>query len=99
MIIKNCKLVSLITFGFAKGITIYPFVLFKSEPSETDLIHEQIHLKQQKELFVLFFYIWYLVEFLLKGYYGISFEKEAYHNETNTSYLTSRRIFSFINYL
>jgi hypothetical protein len=94
IIIKNTRLVSIITFGFAFGITLYPFILFKGEPTKYDINHEKIHLQQQKELLVIGFYIWYFIEWCFKGYRNISFEKEAYDNESNLDYLSHRKIWN-----
>lgn len=77
-----------------KAITIYPFVFYKGDkPSSETINHENIHGEQQKELLLIGFYIIYLIEYLLKGYYNISFEKEAYSNENNNNYLENRKIF------
>ena len=97
MIIKNSKLVKKITFGFAYGITIWPFILFSDEPSEIDINHEKIHLKQQVELWLIGFYLWYGLE-AFKGYFNNHFEKEAYSNERNLDYLKTRKRFSFLKY-
>ena len=67
----------------AKGfnaITHWPFVFYKRD-SETMRRHEKIHGAQQKELLLVFFYLIYFIEWIFKGYRGISFEKEAYTNE------------------
>lgn len=47
--------------------------------------HEAIHTVQMKEMLYIFFYFWYLVEWLVKlfrygrnAYENISFEREAY---------------------
>lgn len=70
--------------------------------------HEKVHLKQQQELLIIPFYIWYLIEWLLrcllyldtyKAYQNISFEREAYVNEKNMGYLGGRKPFSFIGYI
>ena len=69
--------------------------------------HEKIHTKQQSEMFLVFFYLWYLIEYLIriiqykevrKAYRNISFEREAYSNERNLKYLEHRKPFSFIQY-
>ncbi|MBR3456264.1 MAG: hypothetical protein IKH26_13200 [Bacteroidaceae bacterium] len=66
--------------------------------------HEKIHTAQMLELLVVFFYLWYVVEWLvrylkvrdgMKAYYLIGFEREAYANERNMNYLKTRRLFSF----
>lgn len=63
--------------------------------------HEEIHTEQMKELGYIFFYIIYLIEWIYRlfqyrfnnkeAYRNISFEKEAYYNEYNLSYLASRK--------
>ena len=72
------------------------------------LIHEEIHSRQQKEMLVVFFFLWYGLEFLFrliqyrnwdKAYRNISFEREAYANQNNTGYLSERRKFAWFNYL
>jgi len=72
------------------------------------LNHEKIHLKQQLELLILPFYLWYILEFVFRfiqyrnwqtAYKNISFEKEAYLNEGNLHYLNERRFWRFLKYL
>ncbi|MFC4722307.1 hypothetical protein ACFO5O_08240 [Geojedonia litorea] len=93
------------------AITIFPFVFVKHKllMSDKNLInHERIHLKQQLELLILPFFIWYSLEFLLRlalyknwnlAYKNIAFEREAYQNESNQEYLNSRTFWGFIKYL
>lgn len=70
--------------------------------------HEHIHLQQQKEMLLIFFYLWYGIEFLIgyakyrsrmQAYRNISFEREAYANQGNANYLNERCFWSFIKYL
>ena len=70
--------------------------------------HERIHTAQQRELLFLPFYILYGIEWLIRliqyrnrdiAYMNISFEREAYANDRNLSYLANRRIFSWLHYL
>ena len=79
------------------GITLYPFGIFiKDEIPDTITIqHEEIHWCQQKEMLVLPFYILYLIEYIFKGYYEISFEVEAYQNQFNKDYLKTRKHYSW----
>lgn len=78
---------------------------FESEGfAATTLNHESIHTEQIKELGYIFFYIWYLIEWLLRlpfgnAYYNISFEREAYANEKNKKYLQTRKRYSFLKYM
>ncbi len=93
------------------GITLYPFVFLKYEQqkqNEVLLNHERIHIIQQKELLVLFFYIWYVIEFFIRllvcknwsiAYKNISFEQEAYNNQPNLMYIQKRPIWAFLRYI
>lgn len=93
------------------GLAIYPFIFLKNRSlSKNDILinHEKIHLKQQVELLIVFFFLWYVVEFLIhlirtlnwnKAYKSISFEQEAYNNEENPNYLLDRKFWSFIKYI
>lgn len=93
------------------GITIFPFVFLKHKDLKNDLVlinHEKIHLRQQLELLIFLFYFLYLLEFVFRliqyrnwytAYKNISFEREAYINQTDTNYLKNRKLWSFINYI
>lgn len=99
----------LIPKGF-RGITLFPFIIV----SEHDLTknpvminHEKIHIRQQVEMLILPFFIWYGFEFLIKyfkhkdknfAYKNISFEREAYINEKDLNYLKKRSFWNFLNY-
>lgn len=70
--------------------------------------HEKIHLKQQIEMLVIIFFIWYGIEFLfrlfitrnwMKAYFSVSFEREAYGNEKNLTYLRDRKFWNFLKYI
>lgn len=70
--------------------------------------HERIHTAQQRELLFVPFYIIYLIEWLIRllqyrhwkqAYYNISFEREAYANGNDLTYLDRRRHYAFLNYL
>ncbi|RDK83790.1 hypothetical protein C8D94_1063 [Marinirhabdus gelatinilytica] len=72
------------------------------------LNHERIHILQQAELLVVFFYIWYGAEFFVRwfqyknkyvAYRNISFEREAYANEKDLDYCKRRSFFGFIGYI
>ncbi|WP_223033702.1 hypothetical protein [Hanstruepera marina] len=99
----------LVPKGFS-GITIYPFVLVKNKELKHNVVfvnHERIHLRQQQELLVVLFYVWYILEFLIRlllyrkwhlAYRNISFEREAYGKEKDLDYLQSRPFWNFIIY-
>ncbi len=93
------------------AVTIYPFIFLKNPDLKKDIVllnHENIHLAQQKELLWLPFFVWYLVEYIIKwlyyrqaylAYKNISFEREAYYFEHHVGYLHNRRPFSFIKFI
>lgn len=82
-------------FGRFRAITHYPLgVYYKRYITLKTVNHESIHWQQQKELLIVFFYIIYAIEWLFKGYRGVSFEKEAYKNESNFDYLENRKRFA-----
>ena len=95
--------------GF-RGLTFYPFVFLADKDdklNEVFINHEKIHIRQQLELLIVPFYLWYFIEYLIrllqfrnrkKAYYSISFEKEAYANEKDLEYLKSRSFWRFLRY-
>ncbi|WP_149304929.1 hypothetical protein [Pareuzebyella sediminis] len=92
------------------GLSLWPFIFLKNNDLKEDIVlinHERIHLRQQQELLIVFFYIFYFMEWVVrcmlyfdtyKAYQNMSFEKEAYNNEKNLAYLKERKPFSFIKY-
>jgi len=101
--------VSFITFGWAAGITLAPFGVYIKEKYLTDkrmINHESIHWKQQLEMLIIFFYLWYVIEWIIrifvngsKAYKSLSFEREAYQNDDNLEYLKTRKRFSWLKYI
>lgn len=101
-LLKNTKI---------SGITLFPFILLRKKEYRQNKIlinHEKIHIRQQMELLIIPFYIWYLSEYYIKylkyknpesAYRNISFEREAYDNDQNLNYLKKRKFWSFIKYL
>lgn len=95
----------------ANGMALFPFILVKKPDYKHDfelLNHEKIHLVQQIELLILPFYVFYLLNYLVNrfkfknhfdAYYHIVFEKEAYKNEGDKTYLQKREWFAWISYL
>jgi hypothetical protein len=85
------------------------FLSDKKDKSHTVLLnHERIHIRQQVELLIVFFFVWYFVEYLTRliqyknrreAYYNISFEREAYANEKDLDYLKKRSFWNFLKYL
>ena len=99
-----------IPFGCFTAVTIGPWIFVNSKKKLSDKLfrHECIHVKQAQELGYIGFYIIYLIEFLIrviiirrmyKAYMNISFEQEAYDNETVDDYLDTRSKYSWMKYL
>lgn len=87
--------------GSIRGMALFPFILVKRNYTHDPTLvnHEKIHLRQQLELLLVFFYLAYVVEWLFKGYEGISFEREAHENEKDLGYLKSRGFWRFLKYI
>lgn len=93
------------------GLTLWPFIIVKEHSYKEDAVlinHEKIHLKQQLELLVLFFYLWYVSELIIRtllymntyrAYRNISFEREAYAHENDLGYKERRTPYRFLNYV
>lgn len=93
------------------GISLWPFIILKRKELKLDKIfinHEKIHLRQQIEFLVIPFYLWYLLEYVIRiiqyrsgreAYRNISFEREAYANEKDLDYLRKRPFWRFFRYL
>ena len=110
IIIYNDKILKRLSiFINIGGITIYPFIILKEKNKKQGVnklvVHESIHIKQAEELLVLPFYILYVLEWLVKslihksfkkGYYNISFEREAYSNQYNKEYISKRKKYQWI---
>ena len=98
-----------VPFFWVEAMAFFPFVFLKRKsPSPKLLNHECIHLRQQLEMGLILFYIWYLAEYFVGliqykkhylAYLSISFEREAYMNEKNFEYLNQRKFWAFLGYL
>lgn len=100
----------LIPKGYS-GMALFPFILLKEQRDVSNSImlqHEKIHLRQQLELLILPFFIWYGIEYFIRilqyknmhlAYRNISFEREAYANESQNNFLQKRRFWNFLKYL
>ena len=70
--------------------------------------HERIHTAQMRELLFVFFYLWYVIEWVIRlfqyrdreeAYLNMSFEREAYRKQKDLSYLKYRKKYEFRKYL
>ncbi|MBC8172865.1 MAG: hypothetical protein H7X71_03070 [Chitinophagales bacterium] len=94
-----------------QGMALYPFILLKRRELATDKVimnHETIHLRQQTEMLLIFFYILYGLNYCSNrlrykdhdsAYRNIVFEREAYSNEKDLEYLKKRKLFNWVRYL
>lgn len=102
----------LIPFKGYKYINLFGLLFTRDKSKITDIEynHEKIHLKQMQEMLWLPFYIQYGVEYLViivarlfdkqgDRYHDISFEEEAYNNETNLNYCSDRKHFAWLKYI
>lgn len=92
-------------------MALFPFVILRDKRMKDNLRlinHERIHLRQQLEMLIIPFYIWYIAEYFMRcikygnksaAYRNISFEREAYANEYNFNYLKNRKFWNFTNFL
>lgn len=92
--------------GF-KAINLFGILFVRKDANlnTNDIHHEMIHTAQMKELLYIPFYILYILEWFIKvflydnAYRNISFEREAYTNQTNAMYLDKRKWYSWIKYI
>ena len=89
------------------AINLFGYLFCKPNAKITGITinHEQIHTEQMKEMLYIPFYLWYVIEWLIKlfgkgnAYKNISFEREAYAMEDDFNYLEKRKIWSFWKYM
>jgi hypothetical protein len=112
----NDKLLNRLSwFMYIGGITLFPYIILRerylngikyyTDKNLTIINHESIHIEQQKELLIIGFYLWYVIEWIIRlfmkgnAYQNISFERDAYLNQDNSEYLSERKKYSFLKYL
>jgi len=95
-----------IPFTGYKAINLFGILFVKNNAKidEVTINHEAIHSAQMKEMLFIFFYVWYVIEWLFKlpkgnAYRSISFEREAYENDSDINYLKNRKHFAFLKYI
>jgi hypothetical protein len=92
-------------------MALYPFILLAHPHDRANrslMNHERIHLRQQAELLVLPFYVFYLAHYFLnlarlgqhdQAYRQICFEREAYAHDADLGYLAKRKTWAFLGHL
>lgn len=96
---------NLIPFKGFNAINLFGVIFARKDAgmlSQRQLNHEAIHTAQMKELLYVFFYIFYMTEWIVKlpthgrkAYGNISFEREAYEHDCEHNYLYSRKLYSW----
>lgn len=91
------------------AINLFGLVFARKEGkplSKNTVYHESIHTEQMKEMLYIFFYLWYLIEWIVKlfiygkkSYNNISFEREAYQYDRYADYVQFRKKYNWIKYL
>lgn len=101
---------NIIPFKGYKCVNLFGILFVRKDAriDAVDVNHEEIHTAQMKEMLYVFFYLWYLVEWICRlfqykfthgAYRNISFEREAYVNQIDMGYLGVRKCFGWIKYL
>ncbi len=113
MVVVSRSILGILTFWNRRVIAmaLWPLLIFKDQESRNNKVvfnHEKIHHRQQLELLILPYYIWYFLEYwyaMFKNgfrhhtsYMQVSFEKEAFANESKLDYLDTRPFLSSLNY-
>ena len=93
-----------------KGMALFPFMILREKSFTKDPVimnHELIHHRQQLELLIVPFYVFYVLNYIInrfryEGHYNayrnIIFEREAYANESDPDYLKQRSWLRFLRY-
>lgn len=97
----------LIPFKKYDAINLFGLLFCRKGTTITaDLIqHERIHTRQMIEMGFIFFYLFYVIEWLIRipmkgrAYLNISFEREAYKHMDDPNYLIHRKPYAWVKYL
>ena len=103
---------NIIPFKGYLAMCVFPFIFVRKDAralKTTDINHETIHCKQQIEMLLVLFFVWYGIEWFVRwvaygfdchlAYKNISFEQEAYLHEDDLIYLNNRKLFASWQYL
>ena len=99
-----------IPFGGFRAINLFGVLFVKGNVSDITINHEAIHSAQMREMWYIGFYLWYVIEWIVRvlitkdrfshrAYRNISFEKEAYVNQDNYGYVDARKSYSWVKYI
>lgn len=95
----------LIPFKGFRAVNLFGILFVRGDTrvSERTLNHERIHTAQMREMLYLPFYLWYVLEWIVRlfmagdAYCNICFEREAYEYE-GTDYLPKRGWFAWLKH-
>lgn len=103
---------NIIPFKGYTAMCLWPFIFVRKDEAGKFSVqterHENIHGRQQIEMLWVLFLLWYGIEWLVKliyyrnmitAYKNISFEREAYSNQNNTTYLDERKPYAWVKYI
>ncbi len=101
---------NIIPFKGFNAINVFGLLVARRDSKIGDITinHEKIHTAQMKELLYIFFYLWYVIEFIARliqfgkwhlAYKHISFEREAYTYQYDYNYSQTRKRFAFTNFI
>lgn len=96
-----------IPFRHFMAINLFGVVFVKRgyKLKDADYRHEYIHTLQMREMLFVFFYLWYITEWIIRlfmkgnAYRQISFEREAYSKMYDESYIKKRKHFAWFKYI
>ena len=103
IIIRN----RLVPFPKFAAINIFGVLFCRREIKITEglINHERIHTAQIIEMGFVFFYLWYVTEWVIRlfmegnAYKNISLEREAYRHDHDLSYLNRRKHYAWTKLL
>ena len=106
-IIQNKWINKFIPFPGYKAINLFGIIFVRGNAriGERTIRHEAIHTAQMKEMLYIFFYLWYVVEWLIRlcmkgnAYRNISFEREAYKHQNELGYFKLRNRFEWLKHI
>jgi len=92
--------------GFS-AMNLFGIIILKKGVNSNPVLinHERIHTRQMWEMLYIGFYLWYVIEWLIRlpmrgnAYHHISLEQEAYIHEHDLHYLEKRKPFAWMKYL